>query len=67
MTTVILTDAHNLGYCSRAMRPWFEQHGLDWFDFVNNGIDAEKLLATEDDFAVKAVEAAAHREKKHGL
>ena len=63
---VTLQDAQALGYCARAMCPWFEHHGLDWFDFVSNGIDSEKLLATDDEFAVRAVNEAVRREKKDG-
>lgn len=43
------------GYCNRGGRPWFARHGLDWGDFVRNGIDEEALLATGDGMAINLV------------
>ncbi len=63
---VRLEDCVALGYCARAMRPWFEAHGLDWMAFVADGIDEEKLLALDDDYATKAVEQARKREAEDG-
>lgn len=56
-----------MGYCMRRVRPWFAQHGLDFVDFVNNGIEPEKLLATDDEFARKIVEYARKKESSDGL
>lgn len=44
------------GYCNRGARPFFERHGLDWADFVANGIDEDLLRATEDAMAIALVE-----------
>lgn len=46
------------GYCSRGARVFFERHGLDWTEFLLNGIDASKLVATGDAMAIKVVELA---------
>lgn len=43
--------------CSRGSRKFFERHGLDWQDFLKNGIPASKLEATGDHMALKLVEA----------
>jgi predicted dinucleotide-binding enzyme len=40
------------------MRLFAEKHGLDFEDFVKNGVDAEVLLATNDEMAKRAVEEA---------
>lgn len=61
MTKVIVQDLKVLGYCNRGSRPFFERHGLDWSEFVKNGIDAELLLATGDWMALQVVEAAERR------
>jgi len=45
------------GYCRTGSRAWARSHGLDWSDFVRNGIEEEKLLAT-DAFGVALVEWA---------
>lgn len=36
------------GFCRAGSRNFFEKHGLDWRDFVRNGIDADKLRALHD-------------------
>jgi hypothetical protein len=47
-----------LKYCNKSARPWFEQHGLDWNEFVKNGIPEEQLIATGDALALRVVERA---------
>jgi hypothetical protein len=34
--------------CALGQRSFFEHYGLDFRDFLKNGIDAETLLATGD-------------------
>ncbi|MGH8075619.1 MAG: hypothetical protein ACREO4_16335 [Lysobacter sp.] len=46
------------GYCSRGGRAWFARYGLDWSDFVRNGIDEQALLATGDGMAIGLVKWA---------
>jgi len=59
---VIVLHRHcrELGYCNRGLREWFAREGLNWPDFVNNGIDAEILRATNNAMADKAI---AHAER----
>jgi hypothetical protein len=45
------------GFCRDKSKAWAARHGLDWHDFVVNGIDEEKLLAT-DAFGIALVEWA---------
>lgn len=58
------------GYCARQSRAFFARHGFDWLDFVRHGIEAEKLLATDDALAEHLVEHARQvesvRETEHG-
>lgn len=42
-----LLRAH--GYCSSGLRTYFKQHDLDWFDFLQNGIDADILAEIDDE------------------
>lgn len=44
--------------CVPGARDWWARRGLDWRDFVRNGIDAETLLETGDPDAVRVVEIA---------
>ena len=61
--TIIVTvhDCRKLGYCMKSVRPWFESHGLDFRDFVKNGIDAETLMKTNDELAFRAIDEAKRR------
>ena len=45
------------------MRDFAERYGLDWEDFLRNGIDAEILRAI-DDHMVKAVIAEAEKDEQ---
>jgi len=46
------------GYCANSSRLFFKQYGLDWQDFINNGINEEELLATGNALAIHLVEHA---------
>lgn len=57
------------GFCRDGMRRWFDAHGLDWADFKAHGIEAERLEAIGDAFALAAVQWArecAATETRHG-
>ncbi len=53
---VTLSDARELGYCSRGMRDFFRRHGLDWSRFIREGLPADDLLATGDAMVETLVE-----------
>ncbi|MBO8388090.1 hypothetical protein ID020_00005, partial [Pseudomonas aeruginosa] len=53
------------GYCHGRAREFFKRHGLDWMAFLQDGIDADLLIATGDALALKLVEHA-RREVAHG-
>ncbi|MDF3932926.1 hypothetical protein [Pseudomonas citronellolis] len=46
------------GYCHGKARDFFSEHGLDWMDFVQNGIDEQLLVDTGDGLALLLVEHA---------
>lgn len=46
------------GFCRGQSREWFRRHGLDWTDFVRNGIPASTLEATGDGLALALVKWA---------
>ena len=52
------------GFCRSGAREWFQRHGLDWRDFVQNGIPAETLEATGDGLALAVVAWARECERK---
>lgn len=63
MTQVTIRDMVAAGVCTKARtRKWFASHGLDFRDFVRNGIDAEDLLATNDNMSeIRRVVAIAEK------
>lgn len=58
---VTMGDLRRAGICAAGARRWFPLHGFDFRDFLKNGIAAERLLATDDPFARRAVEEARKR------
>jgi hypothetical protein len=58
MTIVLHRHLRELGYCNRGSREWFARKGLDWADFLEHGIEADKLMATQDAMAAKVCEHA---------
>lgn len=61
MIVVIHADMRALGYCNRGARQWFARHQLNWSDFLNRGIGADRLLATGDAMAEEVVAVAKQR------
>ena len=62
---VRMGDMRSLRYCARGVREFFARHELDYSDFLQNGVPAEKLLAASDNdaMAVAAVEVARGRKQ----
>jgi len=64
MATVRLCDARVVKFCNKGGRAFAERHGLDWAEFLKNGLDESMFLATGDAMALKAVAAARKRESE---
>lgn len=60
---ITMNDIRAAKMCARGTRAFFQRHGLDWTDFLKNGIPAEKLAATGDPMALQVVEVARERRK----
>ncbi len=58
-----MDDVRAVKMCSRGARAFFERHGLDWSEFLANGITADKLVATGDPMALQVVEATRGRKQ----
>lgn len=58
---VTVQDCRKLGYCMKQVRPWFSVVGLDFREFVKNGVPASKLLETDNIYATRVVEQARKR------
>lgn len=55
------------GYCARQSRAFFAEQGLDWLDFVRNGIPARRLIDTGNALALHLVEHARTVEAADGV
>jgi len=64
MTTVTHRHAREIGYCNRGLRTWFVSVGLDWAEFLKNGITADTLRQYNNAMAERVI---AHAEEDcHG-
>jgi hypothetical protein len=61
--TITVDDVRLAGYCVRGVRRWFEGYDLDFRAFIENGMDAKRLLATGDAAAHRVVEMRLEREE----
>jgi len=52
---ITITDCRRAGHCSRGIKNWFEDRGLDFKAFLRNGIPVEEFLATNDGYALEIV------------
>ncbi len=66
MTRVTIQDLRDARYCLAGVRPWFRRHGFDWQDFLTDGIDAERLRATNDALVEPVILIAELREASDG-
>lgn len=46
------------GYCVGGIELFFDRYGLDYSDFLRNGISADELRATGNALALRAIEQA---------
>lgn len=58
MNKVYLCHLRDIKYCVDGTRLFFIRHNLDWEEFKRNGIDAQKLIETNDIMAIKLAEIA---------
>jgi hypothetical protein len=54
---ITIDDVRQAGHCVAGARDWFARHGLDFRDFIRNGIAEESFLASGDAIAAEVVKA----------
>lgn len=59
---ITITDCRKAGHCASGVKKWFEGYGIDFRDFLKNGIDEETLLATGDARAIRVIELKRQRD-----
>lgn len=61
---VTLLDCRASGcFCVEGGKAFFEKHGLDWKQFIRDGIDADELAKCNDAMASKIIEVAYGRQQ----
>jgi hypothetical protein len=55
---VFMRHVRSAGICANGARLFFSRHGLDWNDFLSNGIGSAKLDQIGDPIALRAADAA---------
>jgi hypothetical protein len=63
MTEVTSVLAHSrhlraANICNKGAKNWWKHHGLNWSDFVSNGIAVETLESTGDKMALDVAKIA---------
>lgn len=53
---IYMSDVRKANMCARGARAFFLLHGLDFQDFLKNGIEEEILLDTKDAMAIQVIE-----------
>lgn len=53
---ITVDDMGSMRYCARGSRAFAKKHGLDFRKFIEEGIDADELVATGDGMAIELVE-----------
>jgi hypothetical protein len=59
---ITITDVTLAGHCPSGARRWFDDHGLNFRNFLKNGIPAADLLATGDALADQVVSRRLQRD-----
>lgn len=60
---IFMADIRAAKMCAGGTRTWFIKQGFDWSDFLKNGIDEQKFVATGDAMALQVVEVARGRRR----
>lgn len=65
---VIVTkeDLQELGYCFKASRPWLRARGIEWGDFIENGVTVGKLREIGDGLSDRVIEHRLAKEAANG-
>lgn len=57
-----MADVRAARMCSRGVRAFFDRHGLNWEQFLSEGIPVEQVEATGDFMALQVAEVARGRQ-----
>lgn len=64
-TRIYMRHIRQAKLCASGVRFWWREKGLDWNDFLENGISETDLAATKDAHAYRVI-AVAKADTRHG-
>ena len=59
---ITIDDVRRAGYCASGARAWFRARGMNFADFLKNGMDSEDFLEQGDELAQTVVDKKIERE-----
>lgn len=62
--TITMNDVVKAGHCASGARRWFHDHGLDFHDFMKNGIPADLFISNGDALSEQVVRHTLKRREK---
>lgn len=65
MTLLRIDDVTTTNSCHNGAREMAKRLGIDWWDFLQNGIDIERIKHIDDVNVQNAIKAAITREKEN--
>lgn len=65
MTVLKIDDISAAGLCHHGARKVATKLGIDWWDFLQNGIDIERIKHIDDVNVQNAIKTAIAREKEN--
>jgi hypothetical protein len=63
---ILVQDLRASGSCHKGARQFCQHYGIDWKDFVDKGIDADKLLAMSNNDH-QALHVVNHKKRTTGV
>ena len=63
MSIDLVSPNRTIVICHHGIRQMCEANGVDWLDFLQNGIDAERIKHIDDVYVKQAIKNAEAREK----
>lgn len=63
--TICMRHVRGAGMCSRGTRAFFERHGLDYGEFLQNGLPVEAFDGIDDAMLQQVVEVAMREAKEN--
>ncbi len=57
---IYLSDIRRMRYCHAGVRRWCAARGIDWADFVKNGVPVSRIEGIDDAMCKRLIKAVRH-------